>query len=238
MSDEHQRGLEAGMRGSTIGPSSADGVAGFMAGQAIAANRGKSEGSIEWLVAPVVLAPFFAIFYPVTTAATLTAAFATEAIANSLGLGEAFFRFALILIPTIVVCWTVGRADQRWGLNSRMYYVARHVARMIILALLANGAAHNAAATAANRPAMSALQAVFSTPVYWVPVLLMLAFWQILFMRAHNFRIYWNRKLMSWRFRPRDFPAFYFAWTRRREPATPTTPIPMPIPRQFTPPSD
>lgn len=231
MSDEHQRGLDAGMRGSVIGPTSAEGVAGFMAGQAIAANRGKSEGSAEWLVAPVVLAPFFAIFYPVTTAATLATAFAAEAIANTLGLGQTALRYALILVPSIAVCWTFGRMDQRWGLKSRTYYIVRHVARMIAFALLANGAAHNAAATAANRPAMGALQAMFSTPVYWVPVLLMLAFWQVFFIRAYNFRVYWNRKLMSWRFRPRDFPAFYFSWSRRRAPDAAAPPIP--IPGQF-----
>src|SRR5690349_1382202 len=119
MSSDHQRGLDAGMRGSVIGPTSAEGVAGFMAGQAIAANRGKMEGSAEWVIAPVVLAPFFAIFYPVTTAATLATAFAAEGLANAVGLGNSALRWALILVPTIAVCWTVGRMDQQWGLKSR-----------------------------------------------------------------------------------------------------------------------
>jgi hypothetical protein len=228
MSSDHQRGLDAGMRGSVIGPTSAEGVAGFMAGQAIAANRGKMEGSAEWVIAPVVLAPFFAIFYPVTTAATLATAFAAEGLANAVGLGNSALRWALILVPTIAVCWTVGRMDQQWGLKSRTYYIVRHVARMISFALLANGAAHNAAATAANRSAMDAIPAMFSTPVAIVPVLLMVVFWQVFFIRAYSFRIYWNRKLMSWRFRPKDFPPFYFQWRKTPAPYAPAEPIPMP----------
>lgn len=228
MSIDQQRGLDAGLRGSTIGPTSTEGVGGFMAGQAIAANRGKVEGSAEWLIAPIVLAPFFAIFYPVTTAATLATAFAAEAVGNAVGLGSSGLRWALILVPTIVVCWTVGRMDQQWGLKSKPYYIVRHVARMIAFALLANGAAHNAAATAANRSAMDAIPAMFATPVSIVPVLLMVAFWQVFFIRAYHFRVYWNKKLISWRFRPKDFPPFYFHWRKGSAPYARAKPIPMP----------
>jgi hypothetical protein len=99
---------------------------------------------------------------------------------------------------------------------------------VIAFALLANGAAHTAAATAANRSAIDAIPAMFSTPVAIVPVLLMVGFWQVFFIRAYSFRIYWNRKLMSWRFRPKDFPPFYFQWRKTPAPYAPAAPIPMP----------
>lgn len=134
----------------------------------------------------------------------------------------------MILVPTVAVFWPVCRLDQQWGLNSRAYYLARHVVRMIIFALLANGAAQNAAATAANLPAMPAMEAMFKTPVRWMPVLLMLVFWQVFFMRAYKFRLYWNMKLKSWWLRPRDFPNFYFAWGRPAPVNQPQAPIPMP----------
>lgn len=226
--DDYNAGLRAGERGSVFGPTSAEGNAGFAAGMAIAANRGKTEGSLEWLVAPFVLAPFVAIFYPVATAAALAVAFTVEAIANGVGLGGApALRGALILVATVATFWPLCRRDQQWGRN-RTYYLARHVVRMVIFALLANGAAQNGAATAANLPSMSPLTAMFATPPKWLPILLMLAFWQIFFMRAVSFRAYWNKKLKSWWLRPKDFDAFYFTWGRPKSAYAPQTPITMP----------
>ncbi len=99
---------------------------------------------------------------------------------------------------------------------------------MLVFALLANGAAQNAAATARDLPAMEPMTAMFATPVQWLPVLLMLAFWQVFFMRAYSFRLYWNSKLKSWRFRPKDFPPFYFRWGRATPHHVPQAPIAMP----------
>jgi hypothetical protein len=127
----------------------------------------------------------------------------------------------------LAVFWIVCRRDQVWGLN-RNYYLARHGVRLLIFALLANGAAQNAFATANNLPAMEPLTAIFKTPVQWLPVLLMLAFWQIFFMRAHHFRIYWNKKLQSWFLRPKGFAPFYFSWKKSQRSVLPQTPIPMP----------
>lgn len=225
MSDDYNAGYDAGRRGSIFGPASAEGTAGWLAGAAAA--RGGSSGSAEWFLAPFLLAPFVAIFYPVATAAALGVAFAAAALADAIGLGGAV-GLLLALVPTVAVFWIVCRRDQRWGLGSRPYYLVRHVARMVIFALLANGAAQNAAATAANRPSMPAMQAVFATPVKWVPVLLMLVFWQVFFMRAYSFRLYWNMKLKSWWLRPADFPPFYFTWRRPAPTARPQAPIPMP----------
>lgn len=227
MSDDYNAGFAAGQRGSVFGPSSAEGTAGFLAGQALAGQR--YSGSAEWLVAPFVLAPFVAIFYPAAAAAALAVGLATEAFANAIGLGaDAIVRWTLVLVPTVSVFWIVCRRDQQWGFN-RPYYLVRHLARMLAFALLANGAAHNGAATAAGLPAMAPMTAMFTTPVQWLPVLLMLAFWQIFFMRAYSFRLYWNRKLKSWRLRPQDFPAFYFQWARPKPTAgPPQAPIAMP----------
>lgn len=226
MSD-YNSGYDAGRRGSIFGPTSAEGMAGWHAGIA-AASQGRSEGSAEWIVAPFVLAPFVAIFYPVATASALAVGFAAEGIANAVGLGASAVRWAFVFVPLLAVFWVVCRLDQGWGLKSRPYYYVRHVVRMLIFALLANGAAHNAAATAADRPAMPALQAMFSTPVYWLPVLLMVVFWQLFFMRALKFRQYWDMKLKSWRLRPKDFPTYYFTWARSAPVYTPQAPIPMP----------
>lgn len=226
--DDYNAGLRAGERGSVFGPTSAEGSAGFAAGLAISANRGKTEGSLEWLIAPVVLAPFVAIFYPVATAAALAVAFSVEAVANAVGLGgNALLRWALILPAVVATFWPLCRMDQRWGYN-RSYYLARHVVRLVIFALLANGAAQNGAATAANRPAMAPLTAMFAMPPKWLPVFLMLAFWQLFFMRAVSFRSYWDKKLKSWWLRPKDFNAFSFSWGRTPPPQTPRAPIPMP----------
>jgi hypothetical protein len=226
--DDYNAGLRAGESGSVFGPTSAAGNAGFAAGQALAANRGKTEGSLEWLLAPVVLAPFAAIFYPVATVAGLSVAFVVEAIANAAGLdSNSLLRWTLIVVATVATFWPLCRMDQQWGLNRR-YYLARHAVRLAIFALLANGAAQNGAATAANLPVMAPMTAMFAMPPKWLPVCLMLAFWQLFFMRAVSFRAYWNKKLKSWRLRPADFDAFYFTWGRKPLPYTPQTPIPMP----------
>src|SRR5688572_24678420 len=100
MSDDSLSGLQSGLRGDLIAPASAEGMAGWMAGQN--ARTAKGEGSIEWLVAPFVLAPIFACFYPITTAATITTAFATEGLANMAGLSQnSAMRWLIILVPTI-----------------------------------------------------------------------------------------------------------------------------------------
>lgn len=225
-SNDYNDGFTAGQRGSIFGPSSAEGTAGFLAGQALGSNR--SSGSAEWVVAPFVLAPFVAIFYPVATAAALAVGLATEAFVNTIGLGtNALVRWTLVLLPTVAVFWTVCRRDQHWGMH-RTYYIVRHVVRMLVFALLANGAAQNAAATARDLPAMAPMAAMFATPVQWLPVLLMLAFWQVFFMRAYAFRLYWNMKLKSWRLRPKDFPPFYFTWWRSSPAPAAQAPIPMP----------
>lgn len=235
--DDYNAGLRAGEQGSVFGPTSAEGNAGFAAGMAIAANRGKSSGSPEWLVAPFVLAPFVAIFYPVATAAGLAVAFGVEAIIGAVGLGGIpLLRGVLILAATVATFWPLCRREQEWGKN-RGYYLARHAVRLLIFALLANGAAQNGAATAANLPAMTPLAAMFAMPPKWLPVFLMLAFWQIFFMRAYSFRIYWNKKLQSWWLRPKDFEPFYFSWGRPKPAYTPQAPIPMPG-RNRTPPRD
>ena len=226
MSSDYNDGFSAGQRGSIFAPASAEGTAGFMAGQALA--RGGSTGSAEWVIAPFVLAPFVAIFYPIATAAALAVGLAAEALANGVGLGtNALVRWALVLLPTVAVFWTVCRRDQHWGFN-RTYYIVRHLARMLVFALLANGAAHNAAATARDLPAMEPMAAMFATPVQWLPVLLMLGFWQLFFMRAYQFRLYWNMKLKSWRLRPADFPPIYFTWGRATPTHVPQAPIAMP----------
>lgn len=226
--DDYNAGMRAGELGSVFGPTSAQGMAGFAAGQALAANRGKTEGSIEWLVAPFVLAPFVALFYPIATAAGLAVAFGVEGVADVAGLGStSLLRWALILIATVATFWPLCRMDQRWGHNRR-YYLARHALRLILFALLANGAAQNGAASAANLPTLTPMAAMFAMPPKWLPIVLMLAFWQVFFMRAVFFRVYWNKKLKSWRLRPADFDAFYFAWGRRPRPSTPQAAIPMP----------
>ncbi len=224
--DDYNSGFNAGLRGSIFGPASVEGTSGFLAGQALA--RGGSSGSAEWVIAPFVLAPFVAIFYPVATVLALCVGLAAEASANLVGLGaNQLLRWVVVLLPVVAVFWTVCRWDQYWGFN-RTYYLVRHVVRMLVFALLANGAAHNAAATAADLPAMPPLVAMFTTPIQLVPVLLMLVFWQLFFMRAYSFRLYWNKKLQSWRFRPQDFPPFYFTWRRATPVHRPQAPIAMP----------
>jgi hypothetical protein len=226
-SDDYNAGFNAGQRGNVFAPASADGGAGFMAGQALA--HTKYEGSAEWLVAPFVLAPFVAIFYPLATAAALAVGFGAEAMLRIAGLAlNSALSLALVWVPALAVFWIVCRRDQQWGLN-RPYYIARHAVRMLAFALLANGAATNAAAVAANRPALAPLDAMLSTPIQWLPILLMLIFWQVLFVRASLLRIYWNKKLMSWWLRPKGFPPLYFTWWRK-PPSTnvPQAPIPMP----------
>ena len=225
-SDDFNAGMRAGESGSVFGPTSAEGNAGFAAGMAIARNRGKTEGSIEWLVAPFVLAPFVAIFYPVATAAGLTVAFGVEAVTGAIGIGGGL-RWMLVLVATVATFWPLCRLDQQWGKN-RSYYLARHAVRMVIFALLANGAAQNGAASAANLPSMPPLTAMFTMPPKWMPVFLMLLFWQLLFMRAVSFRDYWNKKLKSWWLRPKDFNAFYFTWGRTPPPYAQQAPHPMP----------
>lgn len=228
MSKDYNDGFSAGQRGSIFGPTSAEGSAGFNAGVAHA-NAKPSVGSAEWLIAPVVLAPFVAIFYPVATAAALAIALATEAVVNATGLGgNSLLRWALVLLPTAAVFWPVCRMDQQWGLNNRTYYLARHLMRLLVFAAIANGAAQNAAASAANLASMPAMEAMLKTPVQWMPVLLMLVFWQLFFMRAYKFRLYWNERLISWRLRPKDFPPFYFSWGRAPKVHQPQASIPLP----------
>jgi hypothetical protein len=224
--DDYNSRFNAGLSGNIFAPTSAEGTAGFLAGQALA--RGGATGSAEWVIAPIVLAPFVAIFYPVATAAALSVGFAAEALANAVGLGaNQLLRWVVVLPPVVAVFWTVCRQDQYWGFN-RTYYLIRHVVRLLVFALLANGAAQNAAATAADLPAMAPLAAMFKTPIQLVPVLLMLVFWQVFFMRAYAFRLYWNRKLKSWWLRPQDFPPFYFTWRRATSVHRPQAPIAMP----------
>lgn len=226
MSSDYNAGYDAGLRGNIFGgPATAEGTAGFLAGQA-ASNR-KTSGSIEWLVAPLVLWPFVLIFYPVGGAATVLTALVAEKVALAIGLGRVpLLAWALILVPTIVVCWTVVRKEQFWGLN-RTYYLARHVVRMILLAMLANGGATNAWRTARDLPSLG-WEATYEWPKLWLVIVLSVVFWQLFFMRSYHFRVYWNRKLKMWFFRPKDFEPFYFTWKRADKPVERQAPIEMP----------
>ncbi|MFN8668893.1 MAG: hypothetical protein U0164_17060 [Gemmatimonadaceae bacterium] len=227
MSSDYNAGYDAGARGNMFGaPATAEGTAGFMAGQAAA--RSKNSGSLEWLLAPLVLWPFILIFYPVGGAATVLTALVTEKVALAVGLGgNALLRWALILVPTIMVCWTVVRREQFWGMNRRYYYI-RHVVRMLVLALLMNGGATNAWRTARDLPALPGWEATIAWPPQWMAIALWLVFWQLFFMRAYHFRLYWDRKLKMWFFRPKDFPPTYFTWKRPEQVAERQAPIAMP----------
>ena len=210
-SDEINAGFDAGLRGSAFGPTTAVGMTAALNGQ-VAANR-KSEGSIEWLVAPIVLAPIFACLYPVTTAATLTTAFAAEAMANLFGLGaHSLFRIVLILAPVIFVTWTVGRRDQQWALN-RTYYRIRHVARLIIFALVANAAAMNAGGQHREWGLGDFVKEMFTMPNV-AAVVLMVVFWQWLIQTGVLSREYWNKKLEMWHFRPAGYPMYNYPWQK------------------------
>lgn len=226
MSD-YNAGYDAGSRGNIFGaPATADGTAGFMAGQA-AAGR-KSAGSLEWILAPLVLWPFVLIFYPVGGAATLLTAVMAEKLALLVGLGRIpALRWFVVLVPAVIVCWTVIRREQFWGLN-RTYYLVRHVVRMILLAMLVNGGATNAWRTARDLPALPGWEATYRWPPQWIAVGLCLVFWQVFFMRAYKWRLYWNMKLQQWFFRPRNFEAFYFTWKRAQKVAERQAPIEMP----------
>lgn len=225
MSSDYNSGFDAGSRGNMFGaPATAEGTAGWMAGNA--ARNTKSTGSAEWILAPFLLWPFVLIFYPLGGAATIATAYAGEALANAIGLGGNALRWAIIFLPPIFACWTVVRIEQRLGLN-RTYYLIRHVVRMLILALLINGGATNAMITGRNLPSLPPLQAMFHWPPQWLAIALWLAFWQVFFMRAYNWRIYWNRKLISWFFRPKNFEPFYFTWTKQK-PVETLAPIELP----------
>lgn len=212
MSNDSLSGLQSGMRGDLIAPSSAEGMAGYMAGQQL--SRTRTSGSIEWLVAPVVLAPLFACFYPVTTAATLATAFAAEAAANAFGVAATgFTRFFVLLIPTVIVCWTVGRRDQIWGLNPT-YYLIRHVTRLLTFAALINAATMNGRIPEGSRTVGAFFANITSSPSVIVAILLAVGFWQWLFMTGYQTKLYWNMKLIAWRFRKKDFPPIYFHWSK------------------------
>ncbi len=227
MSSDYDSGFNAGMRGNMFGaPATAEGTAGFMAGQAAA--NSKNVGSLEWIFAPLVLWPFVLILYPVGGVATLLTALVAEKVALAVGLGGSpGVRWALILAPTIAVCWTLVRREQFWGMN-RTYYYIRHVVRMLILALLMNGGATNAWRTARDLPALPGWEATIAWPPQWMAIALWLVFWQLFFMRANQFRVYWNAKLMSWFFRPKGFSPFYFTWKRADKPVERQAPIAMP----------
>ncbi len=209
--DDYSRGVDAGMRGDMFGPSSASGFAGWMAGQATRDNaRRGSVGSIEWLVAPVVLAPLFAVFYPVTTAATLGVAYAVETLLNLVGIGTRnLIGGGILLAAAVVVAWTVGRRDQLWGLN-RTYYNARHVARLVILALVANAAALSARDASPTGGGVGGFFGAMFTMPNVMAVALMVVGWHLYLRRATNGRLYWNMKLVSWKFRKKDFPVYDF----------------------------
>lgn len=226
MSSDYNSGFDAGRRGNIFGgPATAEGTAGFLAGQAAANTR--YSGSAEWILAPFVLWPFVLIFYPVGGVATVLTAVLSEKIALLLGLrGSPMLRWAVILVPTIIVCWTVVRKEQFWGLN-RTYYLGRHVVRMIVLAMLMNGGATNAWRTARDLPALG-WEATYHWPPQWLPIVICLVFWQVLFIRAYQLRIYWNTKLKMWFFRPKDFAPFYFTWKRADSVAARQAPIEMP----------
>ncbi|MCC6927572.1 MAG: hypothetical protein IT359_01165 [Gemmatimonadaceae bacterium] len=226
MSSDYNAGYDAGARGNMFSaPATAEGTAGFMAGQAAA--RSKYEGSLEWILAPLVLWPFVLIFYPVGGVATLLTAMVAEKVALAVGLGGSpLLRWALILLPTIVVCWTVVRREQFWGMN-RTYYLARHVVRLLLLAMLMNGGATNAWRTARDLPSLG-WEATIAWPPQWMAVALCLVFWQLFFMRAHQFRLYWDKKLKMWFFRPKDFSPLYFRWNRSEKPVERQAPIAMP----------
>lgn len=141
--DDYSSGFDAGLKGGMGGANSASGLSGYLAGQQAASQR--SVGSIEWLIAPFVLAPVFAWLYPLTTAVTLSVAYGMEAVATAFGLPPSGGMAILILAaPTAFVLWTFGRIDQNWGQQSRQYRRWRHVARLIIVALVVNAAAFNA----------------------------------------------------------------------------------------------
>lgn len=228
--DDFHAGLRAGQTGSVFGPQSEAGRAGFNAGVGLARQQ-PGAGSPEWLIAPVVLSPFVAIFYPVATAAALAVGLTVERVVNAIGLGgNSLVRWAFVIGAIVAVFWPLCRRDQVWGLN-RTYYLIRHGVRLLIIALLLNGAAQNGAASANNLPIMPAMTAMFKTPIQWLPVLLGVGAMQLFFMRAYQWRIYWNIRLKMWHLRPKGFEPFYFTW-RKAKPDAVTTQAPIEMPRQ------
>jgi hypothetical protein len=229
--DDYSRGAYEGMRGGLSAPGSSMGWAGWMAGHA-AAERAKqgSVGSVEWLVAPVVLAPIVAWLYPVTAAATIATAYAVEALANALGLGaHSAIRVVAILAATITVCWTVGRRDQRWGLH-REYARARHVARLVIAALVVNAAMMHAGAAHAPTGVAAFFGAMFTQPLNvtaWVGAVA-LVHW--LSRSSYLLRLYWHSKMVMWKFRAADYPVADFLPQSK---AAPARPAPLDLPPQL-----
>lgn len=224
--DDYGSGVQSGLRGDFSVPTSHDGRVGHMAGLLArqGLSRGGSAGSVEWIVAPFVLAPVFALLYPVTTAATLATAFSAEAIGNVLGLPPGL-RFFLILLPTIAVVWKVGRMDQQWSFN-RTYYRVRHVARLAAFTLAANAAAMNAGGQHRDWGMGEFFSEMVSMPNI-MSVVLMLVFCQWMIMTADQWRRYWNAKLQSWRFRPKGYNAFHYPWVKAKV-AAPYEPFELP----------
>lgn len=213
--DDYNSGVQSGLSGDMSVPTSHDGRVGQMAGDLArrSQGRGGTAGSAEWIVAPFVLAPVFAMLYPVTTAATIATAYAAEVIGNVLGL-PAGVRFLLMLIPSIVVTWTVGRMDQQWAFN-RTYYRLRHVARLLVFALAANAAAMNSGGQHRDWVVGEFFAEIVSMPNI-MAVAFMLVFCQWMIMTADSWRIYWNKKLQSWRFRSRGYDAFHYPWVKAK----------------------
>ena len=229
--DDYSSGVDAGLRGDMFGPNSASGFAGWMAGQATRDNaRRGSVGSVEWLVAPVVLAPLFAVFYPVTTAATLAVAYPVEWLLNLLGIGTRnVIGGGLLLATVVVVAWTVGRRDQLWGLN-RTYYNARHAARLVILALVANAAAMSAGDIPRTGGVGEFFARMFTMPNI-MAVALMVVGWHLYLRRSYSGRFYWNAKLVSWKFRRKDFPVYQFMPDARNPTPIVVAQAPIPMPK-------
>jgi chromate transport protein ChrA len=155
-----------------------------------------------------VLAPVFACLYPLTTAATLATAYAVAAVIDTTGIASGGIGLALALLPAIVVCWTVGRLDQRLG-EIAAYRWVRHGARLVIVVLLANAAALNAGTPVGVAPRhIEGLAGFFEAMVTMpnvMPVVLALVCAQIYLVRDGSGRRYWNHKLIQWKFRPKGF---------------------------------
>lgn len=232
---DNMSGLQSGLRGDLIAPSSAEGMAGYLAGSAIR-NGGGTAGSMEWILAPIVLAPVFACLYPLTTAATLATAYAVAAVIDATRIASGGVGLALALLPAIVVCWIVGRLDQRLG-EIAAYRWARHAVRLVIVVLLANAAALNAGTPVGVEPRhIDGIAGFFEAMVTMpnvMPVVLALVCAQFYLVRDGSGRRYWNYKLIQWRFRPKGFRSRFPRTKTSVFTPTPAAPVPVGIQRHL-----
>jgi hypothetical protein len=152
----------------------------------------------HWLLQGIVSIPFIlagTLLYPITALASVIVALLCTRLVPLFGAGAGWQRF-LAYLPVLAVFWISMRWDQGLGQRNAGYRRVRHVARLVLFALL------GAAVTGMVWRTGSGSAGQIITLPHAVGAAVGAGLGHLFLMRGQGWRDFWHRTLTNFRLRP------------------------------------